>query len=83
MMAKEITVQEKNIPPRVLMVDYEPDRTEVLTMGLELKGGFRLDTFNDPKDALLHFRPDFYVLLLSDIKMPHLNGFELRSKIKM
>jgi hypothetical protein len=30
MMAKEITVQEKNIPPRVLMVDYEPDRTEVL-----------------------------------------------------
>lgn len=52
-------------------------------MGLELKGGFGVDTFNDPKDALLHFRPDFYVLLLSDIKMPHLNGFELRSKIKM
>jgi DNA-binding NtrC family response regulator len=81
-MTKEITVQEKNIPPRVLIVDDEPDITEVLKMGLELKGGFQVDTFNNPQDALLHFRPGFYDLLLSDIKMPHLNGFELYSKIR-
>ena len=31
---------EKNIP-RVLVVDDEPDITEVLKMGLELKGGFQ------------------------------------------
>jgi len=74
--------QEKNIPPRVLIVDDEPDITEVLKMGLELKGGFQVDIFNDPQDALLHFRPGFYDLLLSDIKMPHLNGFELYSKIR-
>lgn len=81
-MTKEITVQEKIISPRVLIVDDEPDITEVLKMGLELKGGFQVDTFNNPQDALLHFRPGFYDLLLSDIKMPHLNGFELYSKIR-
>jgi hypothetical protein len=35
-MTKGITCQEKNIPPRVLIVDDEPDITEVLKMGLEL-----------------------------------------------
>ena len=51
-------------------------------MGLESKGGFEVDTFNDPQEALSHFRPDFYNLLLADIKMPNLNGFELYSKIR-
>jgi DNA-binding response OmpR family regulator len=71
-MTKEITIQEKNIPPRVLIADDEPDITEILKIGLEFKGGFQVDTFNDPQDALLHFRPGFYDLLLSDIKMPRL-----------
>lgn len=49
---KDITVQEKNIQPSVLIVDDEPDIAEVLKMGLELKGGFQVDTFNNPYDAL-------------------------------
>ena len=38
---KDITVQEKNIQPSVLIVEDEPDISEVLKRGLELKAGFR------------------------------------------
>jgi two-component system, OmpR family, response regulator ChvI len=65
-----------------LVVDDEPDITFVLKRGLESKGGFQVDTFSDPEDALFHFRPGYYDLLLSDIQMPNLNGFELYSKIR-
>ena len=70
-----------NVPLRILIVDDEPDITITLKMGLESKG-FQVDTFNDSKDALLHFRPGSYDLLLSDINMPNLNGFELYSKLR-
>jgi len=34
-------------------------------------------TANDPVVALSEFKPNFYDLLLVDINMPHMNGFEL------
>ena len=75
------TTPAKNIPSRILVVDDEPDITMTLKMGLELKG-FQVDTFNDSEEALSEFRPGYYDLLLSDIKMPNLNGFELYSRIR-
>jgi CheY-like chemotaxis protein len=38
-------------------------------------------TSNDPVIALSEFKPNFYDLLLADINMPHMNGFELCEKI--
>jgi DNA-binding response OmpR family regulator len=38
-------------------------------------------TFNDPMAALSEFKRDFYDLLLVDINMPHINGFELCERI--
>jgi CheY-like chemotaxis protein len=38
-------------------------------------------TANDPVIALSKFKPNFYDLLLVDIGMPHMNGFELSEKI--
>ena len=38
-------------------------------------------TSNNPVLALSEFKPHFYDLLLVDINMPHMNGFELCEKI--
>jgi DNA-binding response OmpR family regulator len=38
-------------------------------------------TYNDPQDALANFKSNFYDLLLVDINMPKMNGFELCTKI--
>jgi two-component SAPR family response regulator len=45
------------------------------------KNGFAVDTYNNPLDAVSKFKADSYDLLLLDIKMPKMNGFELYSKL--
>jgi DNA-binding NtrC family response regulator len=65
---------------RILIVDDEPDIAHVLKMGLE-KNGFAVDTYNNPLDAVSKFKADSYDLLLLDIKMQKMNGFELYSKL--
>jgi DNA-binding response OmpR family regulator len=42
---------------------------------------FEVYTYNDPLSALFEFKPDFYDLLLIDINLPYMNGFESYEKI--
>lgn len=39
--------------------------------------GYNVDAFTDPREAISHFKADYYDLFLLDIRMPHLSGFEL------
>ena len=64
----------------ILIVDDEPDITTVLRKGLENEG-FTVRTFNDPVEALRRFSPHTYDLVITDVLMPKLNGFELYSKM--
>ena len=66
---------------RILAVDDEPDLTMLCRMSLE-HYGFEVDTFNDPQEALSKFKPGSYDLVILDIKMPKMDGFELYHKIK-
>jgi DNA-binding response OmpR family regulator len=66
---------------RILAVDDEPDLTMLCRMSLE-HYGFEVDTFNDPQEALSKFEPGLYDLVILDIKMPNMDGFELYHKIK-
>ena len=70
-----------NDKKRVLLVDDERDITIAFRMGLE-SNGFIVDTFNDPQEALSNFKAGLYDLLLIDIKMPKMNGFELYQEIE-
>jgi DNA-binding response OmpR family regulator len=65
----------------VLIVDDEPDITATLQITLE-DNGFEVQSFNDPILALENFRKRSYSLLILDINLPKLNGFELYAKIK-
>ena len=40
-----------------------------------------MHTYNDPLEVLVNFKPNFYDLLVVDIHMPKMNGFELCNKI--
>ena len=68
---------------RVLIVDDEPDINLAVKIVLEEKG-FQVDSFTDPFLALENFRKEagMYDLLMLDIKMPDINGFELYKQIK-
>jgi DNA-binding response OmpR family regulator len=66
---------------RIMIVDDEEDITTIFRIGLE-KNEFIVTTFNDPLKALAAFKPGLFDLLLLDIRMPGLNGFELYEKIR-
>jgi len=72
---------KNNDKQRILIVDDESDITIALKMYLEIQG-FQVDAFTDPVYALAQFKAGFYQLLILDIKMPEMNGFELYTKIK-
>jgi DNA-binding NtrC family response regulator len=67
---------------RILVVDDEPDITLTLEAGLEIVGLFDVDKFNDPESALKSFKPDYYSLVLIDILMPKMDGFQLYESLK-
>jgi DNA-binding response OmpR family regulator len=66
---------------KILAVDDEPDLTKLCSLALEYHG-FKVDTFNDPQEALSNYKPGYYDLVILDIKMPKMDGFELYDEIK-
>ena len=66
---------------RIFLVDDDYDHTITFKMGLEL-AKFEVDAYNDSAIALSNFKPDYYDLLLIDVKMPKIDGFELYEKIR-
>ena len=74
--------KQNGIKKRLLIVDDDVDITNSFSLALEDSGLFLVDTYNDPLVALSNYRTNSYDLLLLDIKMPVMNGFELYEKIK-
>ena len=66
---------------RILIVDDESDVCFVLRKFLS-ENGFVIDSYENPTLALEKFKADSYDLLILDIKMPDLNGFDLYREIK-
>ena len=66
---------------RILVVDDEYDLCMVYQMVLQ-DAGFECISYIDPVKALEEFRPFYYDLILLDIKMPVLNGFELCERMR-
>jgi CheY-like chemotaxis protein len=73
--------QQEGKKKKILFVDDEPDMTTILKMALK-RIGFGIDIFNDPVLALESFKQNFYDLVLLDVMMPKMDGFELYNQLK-
>ena len=60
----------------ILLIDDELDITLTIKGMLE-DAGFKVDSFNDPILALDNYKANFYDLIILDILMSKMNGFEL------
>jgi CheY-like chemotaxis protein len=85
---KTLTKEQQRFWKRVLIVDDDADVTltfkEVIedsNNNTDVNKRIEVYTSNDPIVALTEFKPNFYDLLLVDINMPNMDGFELCEKI--
>ena len=76
------TKEAPSFPKRILVVDDDPDITLALKTVLE-DNGYTVDVFNDPMNVVSNFKqPRMYDLLIIDLVMPNMDGFELYEKVK-
>lgn len=78
--------QKLSFSKQLLIIDDDQDVTLTFKQGLETvtennERLFEVYSYNDPIDALSNFESNFYDLLLIDINMPKMNGFELCTQI--
>ena len=67
---------------RILVVDDNSDIALTLRLGLEDSDpSLQVHSFDNPVTALLEFKPDYYDLLLIDVNMPMMDGFQLTQKL--
>jgi DNA-binding response OmpR family regulator len=66
---------------RIFLVDDETDQILSFKIGLE-EYGFKVDAFSDPEEALSNFKTGTYDLLLIDVRMPKMNGFQLYEELE-
>jgi len=68
-----------------LLIDDEVDDLFVLEKFL-IHAGFKVKSFSSPREALRHYAngdPFSYDLVISDIRMPEINGFQLYHKLRL
>jgi DNA-binding response OmpR family regulator len=75
----------RNSPIRIMFVDDEKDILSTVKRGLESNNAFTVETFSSGESALQAFEShpeNYYDLVITDIRMPKMNGFELYRRIK-
>ena len=65
----------------IVIIDDEPITRKQLRRILE-KTGYSVSTFSSPQRALKHMEEAFCHLVISDVRMPTMNGLELMSRVK-
>jgi DNA-binding response OmpR family regulator len=67
---------------RVMLVEDEADVAMAFKIVLESDTRLKVDSFTEPFTALHNFKSGLYDLIMIDIVLPSMNGFELYSRIK-
>lgn len=67
---------------KILVVDDEAPIREILKKGLSQMGGFSVEVAENGPDAIEKIEKDVFDLVLTDLKMPEMDGIELLKTIK-
>ena len=77
-MEESISLDDSNrARKKILIVDDEPDVTFTIKVILT-SNGYQVDAFEDAEEALANFKNQAYFLAFLDIKMPKMNGFDMK-----
>jgi DNA-binding NtrC family response regulator len=72
---------ERQQQKRILVIDDNPDIVFTLRVGLEGDPTMQVFGYDNPVTALVEFKPNFYDLLLIDVNVPLLDGFQLAQNL--
>ena len=78
LISEEITKDSSN---RIMLVDDDTDILLTIKKILEYDG-FQVETFSNPLEALSSFKSELFDLVLIDIKMPEMSGFEFYRELQ-
>ncbi len=67
--------------PRILAVDDEPNIVRLIQVNLE-REGYTVETANNGAQALAKIKANRPDLLVSDVMMPEMDGFELLANVR-
>jgi CheY-like chemotaxis protein len=81
-MSKQQLEQSSLKTKRLMLVEDEADIAMTFKIVLESDIGLKVDSFMEPFAALNNFRSGLYDLIMIDIALPKMNGFELYYRIK-
>ncbi len=70
------------MPEKILIVDDEPDMLKLLSMILKEKTPYEVTTTNNPVEAVELLKTGGFDLVITDLKMPGLDGLQLLEEVK-
>lgn len=70
------------MPEKILIVDDEPDMLKLLTMILKEKTPYEITVTNNPVEAVELVRTVEFDVVITDLKMPGLDGLQLLEEVK-
>lgn len=75
-------LEQKIFDARILIVDDNRANVALLEKLLRRGGYSRVDTLTDPREVRAAYEANRYDLILLDIRMPHLDGFQVMAQLR-